>query len=70
MHELAKGAHALIVECGVGTYHFDWPDILELRASLPDTTQILVTHYGDGVPDEVRGVPGLTLAEDFASYEL
>lgn len=70
VHELAKGAHTLIAECGVGTYHFDWPDILELRAGLSEATHILVTHHGDGVPDEVRGVPGLVLAEDFAQYEV
>lgn len=65
VHRLAEGARALIVECGVGAYHYDWPDILELRARLPDSTHLLVTHYGDPVPSEVQGVPGLTLAADF-----
>jgi ribonuclease BN (tRNA processing enzyme) len=69
VHRLAEAAQALIVECGVGTYHFDWPDILELRARLPQATHVLVTHYGDPVPEAVRDVPGLTLAEDFSVYE-
>ncbi len=67
---LAEGARLLIVECGVGTYHFDWHDILELRARLPQSTDVLVTHYGGDVPPAVRDVPGLSLAEDFAAYEV
>jgi glyoxylase-like metal-dependent hydrolase (beta-lactamase superfamily II) len=67
---LAEGATTLIVECGVGEYPFDWPDILDLRARLPEATHVLVTHYGEGVPPEVRERLGLTLAEDFGVYEV
>lgn len=68
VYRLADGVQTLIVECGAGAYHFDWPDILELRSRLSAATNILVTHYGDGVPPEASDVPGLTLAEDFGVY--
>ncbi len=70
VHRLAEGGETLIVECGVGAYHFDWPDILDLRSRLPEATHLLVTHYGEGVPPEVRETPGVTLAEDFEVYEV
>ncbi|HRC62974.1 MAG TPA: MBL fold metallo-hydrolase, partial [Dehalococcoidia bacterium] len=69
VERLAEGADLLVLECGVGTYHFDWPDVLALRSRLPASTQVLVTHYPDEGSDAVRGVPGLRLAEDFGTYE-
>ncbi|MEZ4504123.1 MAG: MBL fold metallo-hydrolase [Dehalococcoidia bacterium] len=75
---LAEGADLLIVECGDGStpgappaIHFTWSDILALRRRLPRTPEVLVTHYDHlDVPLEVRGIEGLTLAEDFATYEV
>jgi ribonuclease BN (tRNA processing enzyme) len=71
VYALAEGAETLIVECGGGdpAIHFEWPDIRELRHRLPGSTHVLVTHYGDEAPLEVRELPGLTLAEDFAAYD-
>ncbi|MGE0135996.1 MAG: MBL fold metallo-hydrolase [Dehalococcoidia bacterium] len=68
VERLADGADLLILECGVGTYHFDWPDVLALRSRLPARTEILVTHYPDEGSEAARGVPGLRLAEDFEVY--
>lgn len=70
VRRLADGADTLIVECGVGTYHFDWPDIEVLRGQLPQATRLLVTHYPNPAPDPVRNLGGVTLAEDFAAYEV
>lgn len=70
VERLAEGARLLILECGVGTYHFDWPEVLGLRSRLPAGTEILVTHYPDDGADTVRGVGGLRLAADFEVYEL
>ncbi len=70
VERLAAGADLLILECGVGTYHFDWPDVLALRSRLAAETEILVTHYPDEGSDAARGVPGLQLAADFGVYEV
>ena len=68
---LAEGAEVLITECG-GRWpgvHSDWRDILQLRDELPESTQIIVTHYDPATVPELFGRPGLMLAQDFAVYE-
>lgn len=68
---LAEGAEVVIVECGGDREHghFEWPDIATLRRELSMSTHVLVTHYGEDAPDAVRALAGVTLAEDFATYE-
>ena len=77
--KLAEGADLLIVECGDTVrgdppIHFTWREIFALRARLPRTTDILVTHYDpDAVPGWARALAGtgaIELAEDFAVYEV
>lgn len=70
VERLAEDADLLILECGVGTYHFDWPDVLALRERLPRSVDVLVTHYPPEGSEVVRGVAGLRLAEDLARYEV
>jgi ribonuclease BN (tRNA processing enzyme) len=71
--ELARGADALIVECGgpwPGT-HCDWPDLFALRRELPASTQVFVTHYDPtSVPPLPEGLDGFVVAEDFGVYEV
>jgi ribonuclease BN (tRNA processing enzyme) len=70
--ELAEGADVLIVECGGArvAHHMEWDDVLGLREQVPQSTEILVTHYDHlPVPLRATSTPGLRLAEDFAVYE-
>lgn len=73
---LAAGADVLILECGGppspgrDATHLDWPDVSALRARLPSTTRMLVTHYDPLTAPDVATLPGgITLAEDGASYQ-
>ena len=69
--ELARGADVLIVECG-GPWpgiHCDWSDLFALRAELPLSTHVLVTHYDPASVPELPALAGFTLAEDFAVFE-
>ena len=70
VHTLAEGADLLVLECGGGPAHMRWDDIHRLRDELPASTRMLVTHYNGLTAPDVSAVEGLTLAEDFASYEL
>ncbi len=70
VYELADGADLLIAECGGGPPHMDWPDIFALREALPTSTAMLITHYDRRRAPNVSAIDGLTLAEDFASYEV
>ncbi len=70
VYELADGADLLIAECGGGPPHMDWPDIFALREALPTSTAMLITHYDGRSAPDVAAVDGMTLAEDFASYEV
>lgn len=68
---LAEGADVLIVECG-GAYagvHSDWPDLLALRAELPPTTRMLVTHYDPTAVPAGFVRDGIELAVDLERYE-
>lgn len=69
---LAEGADVLIVECG-GDFpgvHCSWDDLRELRTQLPAATAMLVTHYDSTtVPEDIGGIDGLELAQDFETYE-
>ena len=69
---LADGADALIVECGGRreSHHMEWEDVFALREALPASTRMLVTHYDHRTAPDVSAVAGLTLAEDFARYEV
>jgi ribonuclease BN (tRNA processing enzyme) len=69
---LAEGADVLIVECG-GAFpgvHCSWDDLRDLRAEVPSSTEMLVTHYDSTtVPEDIGGIAGIVLAQDFESYE-
>ena len=70
---LGAGADLLIVECGGDRAqgHMEWDDVHALRAELAPATRMLVTHYDpDAVPDEMRALEGIELAEDFAVYQV
>ena len=70
---LAEGVDLLIAECGGDREHghMEWDDIRALRAALEPSTRLLVTHYDPlAVPDWARGLDGVELAEDFATYEV
>ena len=66
----ATGADLLVLECGGGPPHMNWDDIHKLRDDLPASTQMLVTHYNGVTAPDVSAIDGLSLAQDFASYEL
>ena len=70
VYRLAEGAAALIVECAGARAagHFEWDDIRTLRTALPESTRILVTHYVE--PPDASYAEGVTLSEDFATYEV
>lgn len=70
VYTLAEGADLLVLECGGGPPHMNWDDIHKLRDDLPASTQMLVTHYNGVTAPDVSAIDGLSLAEDFASYEL
>jgi ribonuclease BN (tRNA processing enzyme) len=70
VYTLAEGADLLIAECGGGPPHMNWDDIFTLRAALPATTEILVTHYDRRRAPDVSDTAGLILAEDFARYDV
>lgn len=77
IEELARGVDVLVVECGgpppagKPATHLDWREIFELRARLPESTQLLVTHYDAGRAPSTAELPrGVTLAEDGASWEM
>lgn len=70
VYTLAEGADLLVLECGGGSPHMEWDDIHRLREELPASTRMLVTHYNRLKAPDVSAIDGLTLAEDFASYEL
>lgn len=70
VYTLAEGADLLVLECGEGPPHMNWDDIHRLRDELPATTRMLVTHYNRLKAPDVSAIDGLTLAEDFASYEV
>ena len=70
--ELAAGADLLIVECGGERAHghFEWDDVRELRARLPASTRMLVTHYDHATAPDPALLTGVELAQDLARYEL
>lgn len=70
VYTLAEDADLLIIECGGGAPHHNWDDIFALRDELPPATEMLVTHYDHRSAPDVSAVAGLTLAEDFARYEV
>jgi len=51
------------------SHHMEWDDVFALRRRLPPSTRMLVTHYDHRTAPDVSAVEGLTLAEDFATYE-
>ena len=70
---LAEGADLLITECGGDRAqgHLEWEDVRALRAALDASTRLLVTHYDPlAVPEWVRALDGVELAEDFGVYEV
>jgi ribonuclease BN (tRNA processing enzyme) len=67
---LAEGADVLVLDCnyaeGTGPQHVGFAEALELRKRLPPSTTIILTHL-EAEPD-VRGVEGMLVAQDFATF--